>query len=359
MREDGASGETILKRDLLENNFKDFVAAHRDEVYNSIIAYLQPAGATDRFREMLRSYTDRRGQYRRPGYMMAWAHLYGADLATAVLPAAAQQLSEDYLLMHDDWMDNNSIRRGLPAAHILYGPEYAIDAGDTLQAILWKMVWDASRSLSKRTGTRYYEKFYDMILTTHIGQYLDLALTREVSDVAKFTIEDYYASIHAKSAYYSVYGPMQCGAIIAGKADREVAKIKNYGEPAGLAFQIKDDILDCIATEAELGKSIGNDVREGTKTIILWHAIHNSDSSTMNRIREIYMLPRKSKSDSDVAFVLGKFTELGSIAFAEKEAESFSEKAAREFDRAAAKMPDGPAKEIARSGIVHTTHRKK
>jgi geranylgeranyl pyrophosphate synthase len=152
---------------------------------------------------------------------------------------------------------------------------------------------------------------------------------------------------------------MQCGAILAGKADRDVEKIKRYGEPAGLAFQIKDDILDCIATEAELGKSIGNDVREGTKTIILWHAVHNSDSATMNRLKEIYMLPRKLKTDADVAFVLNKFNELGSVAFAEKEAQTFSEKAAKEFDKITVKLPDGPAKQIARSGIVHTVQRKK
>ncbi len=205
-------------------NFKSFSLSHRESIYNKIKEYLTQV-KPEKFCEIVSSYSERKGQYRRPSYILAWSALYGGDIDKALLPAAAMQLSEDYFLMHDDFMDSNDFRRGLPSAHKMYGVEYAIDAGDTLHTLLWKIASDAKDAMGKPIGRKYFDKFYDMMLVTHIGQYLDLKLTRETKDITKFTMDDYYESIHAKSAYYSVYGPMQCGAIIAGAGKREVSQI--------------------------------------------------------------------------------------------------------------------------------------
>lgn len=339
-------------------DFKAFVGQHKERVYQAICSYF-PEDAPSEFKQMVRSYTDRKGQYRRPSYVILWALLYNGTVEDAILPAAAQQISEDYFLMHDDWMDGNSVRRGLPTAHVLFGPEYAIDAGDTLHNILWKVAYDAATRLGPERGRTYFNKFYDIMLTTHIGQYLDLRLTREVKDITKFGLDDYYKSIHAKSAYYSIYGPMQCGAIIGGADADTVKRIAEYGTPAGTAFQIKDDILDCVSTESNLGKSIGTDVREGVKTIILWHAVHNSDPATLRRLMDIYSRSRNQKSESDIKFVLDKFVELGSIKYAEEEAERQTQEALDMFDAVSKDIQPSETKELARSSIGHTTRREK
>jgi geranylgeranyl pyrophosphate synthase len=339
-------------------DFKGFVAKYKERVYQTICSYF-PENAPEHFRRMLHSYTDRKGQYRRPAYAILWTLLYGGREEDAILPAAVQQISEDYFLMHDDWIDGNSVRRGLPAAHLLFGAEYAINAGDALQNILWKMAYDAASRLENERGKRYFDKFYDIMLTTHIGQYLDLRLTREVKDITKFRIEDYYESIHAKSAYYSVYGPMQCGAIIAGADDGSMSRIAEYGTPAGTAFQIKDDILDCISTEGSLGKSIGTDVQDGVKTIILWHAVQNADASTLERMKNIYAKSREQKSESEIAFVLERFKELGSIDYAEKEAEKLTKVALEKFDIVSKDIKESGMKELAKSSIGHTTKRER
>lgn len=339
------------------DSFKSFSTEHRDIVYDKIMEYLA-IDAPEDFKEILTCYTERKGQYRRPMYTILWSLLYGGKVEDAIIPAAAQQLSEDYFLMHDDIMDANSFRRGLPTAHILYTMEYAIDAGDTLQAILWKVVNDARIALGKR-GDRYFNKFHDIILVTHVGQYLDLRLTRDYKDITKFTIEDYFKSIHAKSAYYSVYGPMQCGALIAGADDKSLEGIKKYGTLAGMAFQIKDDILDCTSTEQELGKSIGLDVREGVKTMILWHAVKHADSSTLKRFKEVYAKTRTQKTDDDIKFVLGKFSELGSIAFAQSEADRMIKEALEIFEAESKGIKESAIKELARDSITNTAKRHK
>jgi geranylgeranyl diphosphate synthase, type I len=339
-------------------DFKAFVAEHKDRVYSKILEYLALDVPAD-FAEMMRCYVERKGQYRRPTYTILWNLLYGGKGDDSLLPAAAQQLSEDYFLMHDDWMDDNNMRRGLPTAHKMYGPEYAIDAGDALQTILWKVATDARDSLGGARGKKYFDKFQDIMLVTHVGQYLDLKLTREFKDITKFTPDDYFRSIHAKSAYYSVYGPMQCGAIIAGASDSELAGIKSYGTLAGLAFQIKDDILDCTSTQDTLGKSIGNDVKEGVKTMILWHAVHNADTAALERLKEIYTKQRKAKTKADIEFVLKKFDELGSIAFAEEEVERLMEEAMVIFEEDTSKIKESKIKAIARASISHTGKRSK
>ena len=344
----------------LENmeRFEDFSLYYRDRVYRQLSGYL-PVTEDQVYNEMIKVYTDRKGSYRRPSYLILWTMLYGGSPEDAMLPAAAQQASEDWILIHDDIMDGNTVRRGKPAAHVLYGEPKAINAGDGLHAVSWKMAIDAARMLGDERGKRYLNKVYDVIITTHIGQHFDVSLTSDVRDITKFTIEDYYRSIHAKSAYYSVYGPMQLGAIIAGADDQTMEGIPNYGRPAGLAFQIADDILDCTSTEEVLGKSIGNDVREGAKTLILHHAVESASTEDLRRLRQIYSKRRDQKTEEEVSFVLQKFVELGSIDFAKREAQRLKDEAARKFEYETRDLAESQVKDLARSAIGHSADRSK
>ncbi len=334
-------------------NFKGFLAAHKERVYKKICEYM-PSDDPIFMGKVMRCYVDRKGQYRRPGYLLLWAALYGGDIEEAILPAAVQQISEDWILMHDDIIDNNSLRRGGPSAHVMFGTEYAIVGGDALHAVMWRMVNDSVKDLSER-GTEYFRKEYDIISKTLYGQYLDVRLGKEY-ELDRFSEDDYYNSIHRKSAYYSVYGPMQCGAIIAGKGDKATMdKVAEYGTYAGYAFQIKDDILDCTSTETKLGKSIGNDVREGTKTLILYHTVQNANASTLGRLKSIYS--RKSKTDEDVRFVLDTFDELGSIKYAQEQATNFANKAVEVFERLETDILESNLKRLARDAIGYVANR--
>lgn len=342
------------------NNHEDFAtfsAKYKEIIYKKIISYMPHGEPTHFNNEIIRAYIDRKGQYRRPIYLLAWTQLYGGELDDALLPAAVQQISEDYFLMHDDLIDKNMLRRGKPALHKLFGDEIAIIAGDTIHMILWKMAIDATLSLNSKIGMAYFNKLYDIMMITHQGQYYDINNSVNGRKLLDFTEEEYFKSIHAKSAYYSVYGPMQCGAIIAGADDGEMEKIKEYGTLCGNAFQIKDDILDCISTEEVLGKSIGTDVRESTRTLILWHTVHNASANTLKRIEDIYA--KKNKSDDEVRFIIDKFKELGSIDYAEKRAAKLTEMALDTFEKNTKDITNEYAKNIARSGIGHVTNRKK
>lgn len=338
--------------------FDEYLERHKETIYNTICEYL-PRKVPEEHYKMVRDYVDRKGKYVRPSLLLLWTELHGGKLKDAILPAAVQQASEDWILIHDDWLDGNKLRREKPAAHVLYGDRFAINAGDGLHMIMWKMAHDASIKLGKPIGDRYYERFFDILLTTVEGQYIDLHLTHKVKDITKFTIGDYYKSISAKSGYYSVYGPMQLGSIIAGVDDGYVEQIKTYGKIIGDAFQMKDDILDCTSTEKVLGKTIGNDVYDGAKTAILWHFVQNANVSDLEKVRKIYMKDREDKSTDDINEVFDFFKKYGNIVYAESEVDRLAKEALEKFEKVSQVIKESDLKDTARDAIIKMASRKK
>ncbi|MDG6933738.1 MAG: polyprenyl synthetase family protein [Nitrososphaerota archaeon] len=335
--------------------FPEYIAAHKDGVYEKLLEYLPTAGPPE-YDEMVASYVKRKGKYVRPAFVLLWAELFGANVIDAILPAAALQATEDWGRMHDDILDDNPVRRGLPAAHILYGIKMAINAGDALNVLSWRMATSASRLLGENRGKRYYAKFTDMVLETIRGQYLDMRLTQE-RDIVKFTLDDYYASIAAKSGYYSIYGPMQIGAIVAGANKIDVGLVDTYGAPIGKAFQIKDEILDCTATREQLEKEPYTDIREGTKTAILHYAVQNANGTELEKLKTIYMKPEKT--EAEVLYVKDLFLSTGAITYAQELADKLTEEGLWWFDLASKYYPNKQLIETARNSLLYAAGRKK
>jgi len=341
--------------------FLNYIDKHKQKVYKKILENI-PKSLPKRFDIMVKEYVNRQGKYARPSFILLWSELHGGNPTEAYLPAATMQCSEDWILMHDDFEDNNELRRGKKAAHILYGAPQALNAGDYLHIVNWKMVYIAMNQLNKianeDVANGFFDKFYDILLTTAEGQFYDMTLTHE-KDITKFTIDDYLKSIHAKSSYYSVYGPMQLGAILAEKEPKYVERIKKYGEPIGNAFQIKDDILDCLSTNEVLGKSVGNDIREGVKTPILFDFVQNANEKDLMQVKEIYSKERDKKTSQDIRFVLDMFKKYNSYRYAEDLIDKLGNEAKDHFEKETIHLPDSPIKEIARNAIDKMVKRKK
>jgi geranylgeranyl diphosphate synthase type II len=338
--------------------FTEYTAKHADKIYNKIKEYIPNREPKEHY-EWVAEYTNRRGKYGRPGLIVLWCELYGGKVEDAILPAATMQASEDWILVHDDWQDGNSLRRGKPTLHKIAGDYFAVNAGDAMHMVNWKMAHDAAKKLGQR-GEEFYNRFYQMLLVTAEGQYYDMDLTKRVKDIRKFSLDDYYRSISAKTPYYTVYGPMQFGAIVAGKgSDKELDKIKEYGYPLGVAFQIKDDILDCTADEKVFGKSIGTDVYEGVKTAILWHFVRNAKEGDVRKVEAIYKKDRKDKTPADVKTVIDLFVQNGSIEFAKEKMEEFGNQALKKFEENTKNIPEGEIKKTARDAIHHMVKRIK
>ena len=188
-----------------------------------------------------RAYPERKGKYLRPTLVLLTAEALGAKRKEALKAAAAMQMSEEWILIHDDIEDNSEKRRGEPTLHKIYGNELAINAGDSLQIIMWKIINDIGMINDQRSRA-INEEFYKMLLRTTLGQGVEQIWTnRKDKDISK---DEYFFIADSKSAYYTISGPMRLGAIIASASRDQIEKITNFGLYLGRCFQLVDDILD-------------------------------------------------------------------------------------------------------------------
>ncbi len=242
----------------------------------------------------------------------------GIQITKTLLPAAAMQLSEEWILAHDDIMDDSLSRRGKPTLHRMYGTEQAVNAGDALQIIMWKMLSDYSNQ-------NLINEFYIMLARTTIGQTIEAKWTKD--NKTDFTDTDWFFVADSKTSYYTIAGPMRLGAIIAKATPKQLNTIANFGIYLGRCFQLVDDILDLTSDFAGLKKQIGNDIYEGKRTVILGHLLRTTSSSDKKRLVQILSKTRDQKTPTEVKWILERMHHYGSIEYAKKLASFLKEKA--------------------------------
>jgi geranylgeranyl diphosphate synthase type I len=208
--------------------------------------------------------------------LLAWGYRAGGgDLDDAVVRAAAAlELLHTFALIQDDVIDGSGTRRGRPASHVnlaaeaetepeRFGPSAAILLGDL--SLIWadQLLADcgAPPDLLRRGVSIYNEMRAEVTL----GQYLDVLAAHSV----RVTEEQALTVNHYKTASYTVQRPIQLGLALAGAADELVRSVSCYAIPAGIAFQLRDDVLGAFGDPAMTGKPSGQDLRE-RKPTWLW-----------------------------------------------------------------------------------------
>ncbi len=339
-------------------SFKEYVGANKAAIYSKIMEYLpmkEPLGHYT----MVREYSERQGSYRRPGLLLLTGQMYGAKLEDLLLPAAAMQASEDWILIHDDIEDNSELRRGKPALHKLYGSELAINAGDAVHVAMWKMLKDHIENVGLKKGGRLYDKFYQMLEYTVEGQYIETNFIYNVRSMAKASEDLYLRIAGGKTGYYSVYGPMQLGAIVAGQKDATLSMLKEIGNPAGTAFQIVDDILDMTADEKTFGKKRYGDLYEGKLTMIMLKTFANANAFEKEKIERIYSKRREQKTAEEIQYLADMVEKHGGISFAKERAQFYGEQAKAALEKYEKKIPDNEYRAILVSAIEEMYKREK
>jgi octaprenyl-diphosphate synthase len=193
--------------------------------------------------------------------------------------AAFMELIHVATLIHDDVVDNASTRRGVNATAVDYGNRVSVLAGDYLFAWIFKNV------------TAGYPHPVPHILSATLadicdGEVLQLRAMGELSLPLEAYIEvarKKTASLFAASA--------ECGAIMGGGDRDEIEALRAYGDALGVAFQMKDDLLDVTADERSLGKPVGNDLTERKMTIPLIEALAAGDDAFRDEVRRFYAGP--------------------------------------------------------------------
>jgi len=245
------------------------------------------------------------GKRLRPILAIAAGEVFGAD-ERAILPAACSlEMIHTYSLIHDDLpaMDNDDLRRGLPTCHVKFGEAMAILAGDALltQAFLTLARYE---SPNPETKTRVISEVAHASATTGAligGQVLDIQF--EGKPVTAAQLEE----IHRAKTGALIRCAVRIGAIIGGASDDELNSITEYGEKAGLAFQVADDLLDETATSEELGKTAGKDAASQKATYTALYGIDEAREMANRLCREAVRATRRVRRDTSILDAIARF----------------------------------------------------
>jgi geranylgeranyl diphosphate synthase type II len=257
--------------------------------------------------QLVSEYPRRQGKYLRPTLLALTAESMGSKSPEIFRAAAAMQVSEDWILNHDDFEDNSTSRRGQPALHRMYSPELAVNAGDTLHIIMWKIIFDIN--IPALT-----EEFYRILTRTALGQTTEIAWTK--NNQLDFTDDDWFFICDGKTSYYTIAGPIRLGAILANADANQLNLLTDFGINLGRCFQLVDDILDLTSDFRGLKPQIGNDIYEGKRTLILGHLLRSASPSDKKQITAVLAKSRDAKTPADVALIMELINSYGSLEYA-------------------------------------------
>jgi len=319
------------------NNYKDLIWPFIETNLNQIKDYPSFCQVDPKYQSildfhfnMVSDYPKRKGKYIRPSLVMLAAESMGFDPKLALPTAATMQLSEDWILGHDDIEDQSIERRGLPSIQKIYGDHLAINAGDALHNFTWAILSQNFSFLDKSIAQKVQQEFFTMINRTIFGQTIEIKWTEE--NRFDLTEEDVLLILESKTGYYTIAGPMRLGAILGGATDNQLNSIYKFGVMLGRSFQIIDDLLDLTSDFSGQKKQQGNDIYEGKRTIMLIHLLSHIDSKNKPQLINILNKSRSQKTEAEVAWVINQMKIVGSLDYSRQLADKFSQEARQIFD---------------------------
>ena len=205
------------------------------------------------------------GKRIRPILVLEFCRIAGGDVEAALPVACAIEMLHTYSLIHDDLpcMDNDDLRRGRPTNHVVYGECTAVLAGDTLQAEAFGTILRCDLPADRKAACAEILAGAVGLDGMCGGQYLDMSWEgRKLS-------EQELTEINSRKTGALLVAACQMGVAAAGGSRLMLDTAGHFGAALGMAFQIRDDMLDVLSTAEELGKPIGSDSQENKNTYMV------------------------------------------------------------------------------------------
>ena len=202
------------------------------------------------------------GKRIRPTLVLEFCRISGGDIDSALPAACAIEMLHTYSLIHDDLpcMDNDSLRRGRPTNHVIYGECTATLAGDALQAEAFGTILRSGLPAKNRADCAEILAGAAGLDGMCGGQYLDM-----LGEGKRLSEQD-LTEINSRKTGALLVAACQMGVAAAGGSELMLDAAGHFGAAVGMAFQIRDDMLDVISTDEKLGKSVGSDEKENKNT---------------------------------------------------------------------------------------------
>ncbi|MFN0119953.1 MAG: polyprenyl synthetase family protein [Blastocatellia bacterium] len=297
-----------------EMNIREYFELHRQRVDEWLDRLLPGENETPAtIHEAMRYSVMAGGKRLRPILAIAAAETCGLSTQRdtpaweeRMMPAAcALEMIHTYSLIHDDLpaMDNDDLRRGMPTCHVRYGEAMAILAGDALLTHAFRTLADYL-PVDAATKVRVMADVATAAGTTGAligGQVLD------IQNEGKQISGEQLAEIHRAKTGALIRCAVRIGAIIGGAEPAALEGLTKYGEKAGLAFQIADDILDATATSAQLGKTPGKDAAVNKATYVTIYGLDTARAMAAQVSAEAIAAARRTGLETAVLEQIARF----------------------------------------------------
>jgi geranylgeranyl diphosphate synthase type I len=265
------------------------------------------------------------GKRLRPFLVLQSCAIVGGAHAAALPIAAALELVHNFTLVHDDIMDADEKRRGVPTVHVQWGTPIAIAAGDMLFAKAYEAIGSAGAQIPPKRLVQIIGVVTRATIAVCEGQALDLLFATQGS----VTEAEYLTMIGKKTAALLV-ASAEAGALVGGGTPTKVKRLGTMAYKAGLAFQIVDDVLGLAADERVLGKPVGGDIREGKRTLLVLHALSHGDERQRTRI--LSLLGARDAPDTAIQEIVETIRALGSLDYATSAARKLIDEAKEQLN---------------------------
>lgn len=332
---------------IIEKELENFKIACNRELEVFLNAKIQDAKKISPLAEemvkVLRGYILQSGKRIRPALMYhTYLALGGEDREQAMKAAMAPEFIHTFLIIHDDIIDKDNLRRGNPSVHYLYyqsaknkfaskedaihyGNSQAISVGNMAFGMVNEII--SNINFGEAVKNRLLKKISDIVFNTTVGEFFDVfaAAEKNVSEKEVMAILEY------KTARYTVEGPIHLGAIMAGADEKIMESLSEYSVPLGIAYQIQDDILGVFGSEKETGKPVGADIGEGKKTLLVVKALEFGDAEQRKKIN--IALGNKNISRDNVEEIRRVIEETGSLKYSRDLAKKLSDKSGAALEK--------------------------
>ncbi len=241
------------------------------------------------------------GKRVRPALLLMSYELFKKNIEQALNPALAIEVFHNFTLLHDDIMDNAEIRRGEPTVHLKWDTNTAILSGDVMQIIAYKLLAGTPQEYLKNILTTFNQTAAEICE----GQQFDM----EFESREEVSLNEYIDMIRLKTGVL-LGASMKIGAIIADASESDQNYLYDFGVNIGLAFQLKDDLLDVYGDSSQFGKKIGGDIICNKKTYLLIHA-KNQAKGKIKADLEYWINAKDINSEQKVKKITEIYNSLG------------------------------------------------
>jgi geranylgeranyl diphosphate synthase, type II len=269
------------------------------------------------------------GKRIRPMLVLLSAKMFDDDIEKALLPAAGVEVFHNFTLMHDDIMDKAPLRRGQQTVHEKWNANIAILSGDVMLVRAYELM---AKAEPDKLG-RVLKLFSKTAAEVCEGQQLDMNFEQRT----EVSIPEYIQMITLKTAVLVGFS-LELGAILQGAPDTDAEHLKAFGDNIGIAFQLRDDLLDVYGDKDKFGKQVGGDILSDKKTFLMLTALEQANPEQLQTIVSWRDKTQETIAEAKVQAITKVYDQLNIRQQTEQQIDLYFKEALRHLDAIA--LPD-------------------